>query len=115
MTRSPLQQTRVNRLQLGLIQALAGLIGGSWRRSSLQLLALLLGFYAGSNVTTYVLDTIPGGRPAAVLLMVVVVELVIRLRSRLVVGTVPMGWVLCDNVRLGAVYAVVLEAFKLGT
>jgi hypothetical protein len=26
-----------------------------------------------------------------------------------------LGWVVADNLRLGAIYAVVLEAFKLGT
>jgi hypothetical protein len=47
--------------------------------------------------------------------MVVVVELMIRLRSRLIRGRPPLGWVLCDNLRIGAVYSVVLEAFKVGT
>jgi hypothetical protein len=115
MARSPLQQTRFNRLQLALGQGLAGLIGGDWRRISLQWLALLLGFYLGANVTSYVNANIPGGRPAAVLLMLVIVELMIRLRSRFVRAAAPLGWVLCDNLRLGAVYAVVLEAFKVGT
>jgi len=115
MTRSPLQQTRVNRVQVALGEICGGLIGGSWRRSSLQLLALLLGFYLGSNVTAYVNANIPGGRPAAVLLMLLIVELLIRLRSRFVRSAPPLGWVLCDNLRVGAVYSVVLEAFKLGT
>jgi hypothetical protein len=47
--------------------------------------------------------------------MVLLVELLIRLRSRLIRGRPPLGWLLCDNLRMGAVYAVVLEAFKLGT
>jgi hypothetical protein len=28
---------------------------------------------------------------------------------------VPLPWLVVDNVRMGAVYAVVLEAFKLGS
>ena len=115
MTRLPLQQTRVNRIQAALGQGLARTLGSSWRDRSLLLLALLLGFYLGANLTTYVNDTIPGGRPAAVLLMLLVVETLVRLRSRFVVGRPPLGWLLCDNLRIGAVYAVVLEAFKLGT
>jgi hypothetical protein len=90
-------------------------VPGSWRLRSLQLLALLIGFYLGANLTTYVNDRIPGGRPSAVVLMVLLVELLIRLRSRLIRGRPPLGWLLCDNLRMGAVYAVVLEAFKLGT
>jgi hypothetical protein len=50
-----------------------------------------------------------------VLVMVLLVELLVRLRSRFVRGRPPLGWMLIDNMRLGAVYSVVLEAFKLGT
>jgi hypothetical protein len=33
-----------------------------------------------------------------------------------VVGERPgLGWIVADNLRLGLVYAVVLEAFKLGS
>jgi hypothetical protein len=115
MTRLPLQQTRYQRLQQGLLSELFAGWGRSWRERSLQLLALLGGYYLGSNLTVYVLDRIPGGRPSVVLVMVLLVELLVRLRSRCVRGRPPLGWVLIDNLRLGAVYSVVLEAFKLGT
>ena len=115
MTRLPLQRTRFNQAleQLGVL--LLGSLRGNWRHRSTVLLALLLGFYAGSNVTVYVLLQIPGGRPMAVLLMVLLVELIVRLRGRLVKTAPGLGWVVADNLRLGVVYAVVLEAFKLGT
>ena len=115
MSDPPLQQTRYNRLQSALLQSLFGGLGSSWRTLSVQLLALLLGFYLGTNLTTFVVIRIPGGRPSAVLLMVLVIELLIRARSRAVRERPAPGWVLCDNLRIGAVYAVVLEAFKLGT
>jgi hypothetical protein len=51
----------------------------------------------------------------AVLLMVLLVELVVRLRGRLAAPQPDLGWVIVDNLRIGMVYAVVLEAFKLGT
>ena len=51
----------------------------------------------------------------AVLTMVLLLELVVRLRGRLVRATPGLGWVLVDNLRIGMVYAVVIEAFKLGT
>jgi len=51
---------------------------------------------------------------------VLVLELVVRLRTRslppLPAGrSIPFGWMLADNLRIGLTYAVVLEAFKLGT
>ena len=115
MTRSNLQPTRFNRAIERLGAQLLGNLRGNWRHRSSVVLALLLGFYAGSNVTAYVLLLIPGGRPMAVLSMVLLVELVVRLRGRLVRATPGLGWVLVDNLRIGMVYAAVIEAFKLGT
>ena len=115
MTRSNLQPTRFNRAIERLVAQLLGNLRGNWRLRSSVVLALLLGFYAGSNLTAYVLLRIPGGRPMAVLTMVLLVELVVRVRGRLVRATPGLGWVLVDNLRIGMVYAVVIEAFKLGT
>ncbi len=115
MTRLPLQRTRFNRALEQLGSSLLGNLRGNWRFRSTVVLALLLGFYAGSNLTAYVLVVTPGGRPMVVLLMVLLVELIVRLRGRLVSSQPGLGWVVVDNLRIGVVYAVVLEAFKLGT
>jgi hypothetical protein len=50
-----------------------------------------------------------------VLAVVLTLELVVRLRGRLVTGEPGLPWRVLDNLRIGLVYAVVLEAFKLGT
>ena len=55
MTRSNLQPTRFNRAIERLGAQLLGNLRGNWRHRSSVVLALLLGFYAGSNVTAYVL------------------------------------------------------------
>ncbi len=115
MTRLPLQRTRFNRALEQLGSLLLGNLRGNWRHRSTVLLSLLLGFYAGTNLTAYVLVLMPGGRPMAVLLMVLLVELIVRLRGRVVKTAPGLGWVVVDNLRMGVVYAVVLEAFKLGT
>jgi hypothetical protein len=91
MRRLPLQQTRYNSMLVAFGAGVRAAVGDSWRVFSLQLLALLVGVYLGSNLTSYVLLRIPGGRPSA------------------------LPWVICDNLRISAVYAVVLEAFKVGT
>jgi hypothetical protein len=114
MTRPPLQRTRFDQLQRRVGDALLGGLRGSWRRRSLGVLALLLGFYAGENITALWLEQV-GQRPVVVLLLVLVLELVVRLRTRFVLERVSLPWVICDNLRLGLVYAVVLEAFKLGS
>ena len=110
----PLQPTRLDGLQRRLGGLLLGGFRGSWRRRSLAVLALLLGFYAGENITALWLERV-GQRPLVVLLLVLLLELVVRLRTRLVGDRPGLGWILIDNLRLGVVYAVVFEAFKLGS
>lgn len=115
MTRLPLQRTRLQRVQATAGGRLFGAWRGSWRRTSLSLLALLAGIYAGNNITSLFLFWV-AARPVVVLLLVLALELVVRLRTRLVVADpVPLSWVLLDNLRLGLVYSVALEAFKLGS
>jgi hypothetical protein len=114
MTRLPLQRTRFDGLQRRLGTAMFGGFQGSWRRRSFAVLALLLGFYGGQNVTALWLERV-GQRPVVVLILVVLLELVVRLRTRLAGDRPALVWVIADNLRLGLVYAVVLEAFKLGS
>jgi hypothetical protein len=112
---STLQSTRFQRFSAALGSAMLGQLRGSWKYRSAVLLALLLGFYAGGNLTAYVMPLFPGGRPALVLAVVLVLELLVRLRGRMLSGEPPLVWRVLDNLRVGLVYAVVLEAFKLGT
>lgn len=114
MTRLPLQATRFDRLQRRSGDVLLAGFRGSWRRRSLAVLALLLGFFAGQNVTAFWLTRI-GQRPFVVLGLLLLLEAVVRLRGRLVQQRLPLAWLVIDNLRIGLVYAVVLEAFKLGS
>jgi dolichol kinase len=115
MTRLPVQRTRFQGLLGRLGKALAGQVRRSWRAGSLAVLALLVGFFAGQNLTSLLLIAAPGGRPAVVLAFLLLVEVMVRLRSRMVNGEPSLAWVILDNLRIGAIYAIVLEAFKLGT
>lgn len=115
MTRLPVQRTRFQGLISRLGGRLAGQVRRSWRTGSLAALALLLGFFSGQNLASFLLITSPGGRPAVVLALLLVMETLVRLRSRLVRSEPPLGWVIVDNLRIGATYSLVLEAFKVGT
>jgi hypothetical protein len=115
MTSPPPQRTRFQELQGRLGSGLREQVLRSWRAASLTLLSLLIGFFAAQNVSGLLLARLPGGRPLVVLGLVVLVEVLVRLRSRFVRDQPPLGWVIVDNLRIGAVYAIVFEAFKLGT
>ena len=56
-----------------------------------------------------------GQRPFVVLSMVIVVELLVRARTYVKREPWPIGWLAIDNIRIGAVFSVVFEAFKLGS
>lgn len=116
MTLPPLQRTRLQAVVGGLGDGLLGWLRRGWRRASTALLALLGGFWLAQNLTTLLMLHLPGGRPLAALGMLLLVELTVRLRGRR--GPEPEDsplWLIIDNGRTGALYAVVLEAFKLGT
>ena len=83
--------------------------------SQVGVLSLLIGFIIGSNVTMYWFQRSGQNRPAAVLAMVVILEVMVRLRSNVRREPWPLSWLALDNLRIGTVYAVVLEAFKLGS
>lgn len=110
-----LQRTRFQSLSEQLGQPLLGLVRGNWRHRSAVLLALLAGFYLGGNLTSFVMPLFPGGRPALVLALVLALELLVRIRGRWLRGAPGLAWLITDNLRVGFVYSIVLEAFKLGT
>lgn len=110
-----MQRTRFQRFSEQLGALALGLLRGNWRHRSAVLLALLLGFYLGGNLTSYVLLIFPGGRPLLVLSLVVGLELLVRLRGRWLRTEPGLGWLIIDNLRIGFVYSIVLEAFKVGT
>lgn len=115
MTSPPPQPTRFEAALGSLNRALGAQLRNSWRGASLALLGLLLGYWLGQNLTAPWRLAAPGGRPGAGLILLLVVELAVRLRTRWLQGEPGLGWVLVDNLRIGSVYAVVLEAFKLGS
>ena len=109
-----MHQTRFNNFQKSIGTNLSSSILGPWNRSSIGIITLLIGYYLGSNLTVYFLQKV-GQRPLVVISMVLFIEILIRLRSTVKSSIWPIYWLAIDNMRIGSVYAVVLEAFKLGS
>ena len=115
MTGKLRQRTRLELAQRRLGGVLLTQVRRNWRGGSLALLGLLVGYFLSQNLMAVLILRIPGGRPVVVLALVLIVEAIVRLRSQIVRREPSLAWVIADNLRLGAMYAVVLEAFKLGT
>lgn len=108
------QSTRYEEFQRQLGKHMVLSWRGPWRRRSVSLISLLVGFFLGSNLTAYYLQR-TGERTVVVLVMVLMIEALVRIRSRVKADPWPLSWQAIDNLRLGTVYAVVLEAFKVGS
>ncbi len=109
-----MQNTRFTNLLDQLLSYFSRSFSGPWNRRSIGLISILLGYYLGSNLTVYFLQRI-GQRPIVVLVMVIIIELLIRLRSYVTKTPWPLHWLIIDNLRIGSIYSVCLEAFKLGS
>ena len=111
---SLVQDTRLSRVQQRIGERLKLGLTSPWAQRSAVLIALLGGFLVGGTVAEHFKQTLIL-RSYSALFWLVIVELLIRLRSRVVRTPVPLIWQIVDNLRIGLVYAIVLEAFKVGS
>ena len=108
-----LQSTRLQ-TSVGLVNSRLELwVINPWRKLSLQLIALMVGFLIGSVITS-VAGVLGQMDPVVALIVVIGCELTVRVRrSRTRRGPVPVLLQLLDLNRIGLSYGLFLEAFKL--
>ena len=87
---------------------------GPWKLRSLSLISLLLGFYIVSTFISYFIDAL-NQRIILSLVIYAFIELCIRYRHLIALLKNKLILIFIDNLRIGITYAIVLEAFKLGS
>ncbi|BEV36270.1 DUF565 domain-containing protein [Synechococcus sp. M16CYN] len=102
---STLQRTRLADFQLKVGRQLHDGFAGSWWRRSSGLIIVLAGFFVGSNFTVH-LENITGARTFSALFALLGCEFLALIRHH-------SPWL--NYFRLGFVYAIILEAFKVGS
>ena len=108
-----MQKTRFavfyNSLNLDLI----GFLRSSWKDKSLNLLSILIGYFLFANFIT---KFISEGKNELLMIPVIIIlfEVIIRMKPQSN-SNIYLVWMLLDKIRIGAVYALILEAFKLGS
>ncbi|MCP9775872.1 DUF565 domain-containing protein [Cyanobium sp. WAJ14-Wanaka] len=111
-----LQRYQQTRFQLRVAQALAQLEAWStnpWRRLSLQLIVLLVSFSIGGGIGT-ISGALAELDPLGALICVVAIELAIRARGPLIRRqSNPLSLQLLDMARIGLLYGLLLDGFKL--
>ena len=106
-----MQKTKFREFIDSLIFNINPIISDSWSKRSLLLLSLLFGFYFTNSFLSFLLDKSVNTIFLA-LIILLIMELVIR--SYLIPKlTIPV--MIINNIRIGSTYALILEAYKLGS
>tara|TARA_B100001250_G_scaffold393416_1_gene396187 strand:- start:595 stop:939 length:345 start_codon:yes stop_codon:yes gene_type:complete len=107
------QSTGLNKTFSNLINRLESWSDNPWRKYSLFLIIFLSSFFLGSS-----LGMINGALaymdPVGALITVLIIEIMVRIRSRIYLRKKSLIVIsLLDMVRIGLIYGLFLEGFKL--
>ena len=108
-----MQKTKFSRINDKFNNLLFGFISSSWKSKSINIISVLTGFFLFANFIT---KFISEGKNELIMvpIIITIIELIIRLRPSSDSSLFTL-WSILDKVRIGATYAVILEAFKLGS
>ena len=108
-----MQKTKLNKYTDYFIIYFSPFLKDRWRKRSILLMSLLSGYYLTNSFISYFLD-IPINTIVLSVVLVLVMELAIRVmlfsNEKLTIFKLVI-----NNFRIGSTYALILEAFKLGS
>ena len=108
-----MQKTNFSRITYQLNKLVFGFLSDTWRAKSIGLISVLAGYFLFANFLT---KFISEGKNELIMVPIIIVfiEIIIRIKpsssSRFY-----YAWTVVDKLRIGAIYAIILEAFKLGS
>ena len=109
-----MQKTKFKQFVDTFIRAINPFIADSWSKRSIMLLSLLLGFYFTNSILSFLLD-----KSINTILLAIIILLImeISIRSTLLSKITKLSIIIIsiNNYRIGSTYALILEAFKLGS
>jgi Protein of unknown function (DUF565) len=110
-----MQNTRLNSLVGVVTEQLGQLFRNPWRRVSLLLISLLLGFFLGTAISTTA-----GQRAELDIVAATILVILTELTSRVVYGgserfrrSLPVESI--NALKIGMIYSLFIDAFKLGS
>ena len=108
-----MQKTNFLRISSKLNNLLFGFLSDSWRSKSIGLISVLTGYFLFANFLT---KFISEGKNELIMVPIIIVfiEIIIRIKPSSS-SKFYYIWTVVDKLRIGAVYAIILEAFKLGS
>ncbi len=108
-----MQKTSFSKIVYQLNNLFFGFLSDTWKTKSIGLISVLTGYFLFANFLT---KFISEGKNELIMVPIIIVfiEIIIRIKpssdSRFY-----YIWTVVDKLRIGAVYAIILEAFKLGS
>ncbi len=108
-----MQKTNFSTIIDKLNNVLFGFLSSTWKSKSISLISVLIGYFLFANFIT---KFISEGKNELVMVPIIIVfmEFLIRIKPR-INSKFFFFWSIIDRTRIGATYAVILEAFKLGS
>tara|TARA_B100000073_G_scaffold257956_1_gene217864 strand:- start:917 stop:1243 length:327 start_codon:yes stop_codon:yes gene_type:complete len=108
-----MQNTRFADINQKFNNIFFGFLKSSWKSKSTNIISIFLGYFLFANFIT---KFISEGKNELVMvpIIILIIELIIRLKPTSK-SNLYSFWSIVDNVRIGATYALILEAFKLGS
>ena len=109
-----MQKTKFRKFIYSLFVFINQFISDSWAKRSILILSLLVGFYFTNSLLSFLLDKSVNTIFLAVLI-ILFMELMIRFTFLAKFSKISIFVFSINNFRIGSTYALILEAFKLGS
>ena len=108
-----MQKTNFSRITYYLNNLFFGFLSDTWKSKSINIISVLTGYFLFANFAT---KFISEGKNELVMVPIIIIfiEIIIRIKP-LSSSRFYDLWAVVDKLRIGAIYAVILEAFKLGS
>ena len=106
-----MQKTKYTEFIDSLVKTINPFISDSWGKRSILLLSLLFGFYFTNSLLSFLLD-----KPVNTIFLAIIIVLIMELSIRSsLISRFSIIIMSINNFRIGSTYALILEAFKLGS
>ena len=109
-----MQNTKFSKFVYSIFRTINPIVADSWSKRSVLVLSLLIGFYFTNSLLSYLLDKSVNTILLAILI-VLIMELFIRTYLLSNFSKLSIIIISINNFRIGSTYALILEAFKLGS
>ena len=108
-----MQKTNFSRITYQLDNLFFGFLKDTWRSKSISLISVLTGYFLFANFLT---KFISEGKNELIMVPIIIVfiEIIVRIKPASSSKFYNL-WSVVDKIRIGAIYAIILEAFKLGS